>query len=651
MFSAIRKFWYEWFGRHKGEDKQPEQISANKRPWSLDDDDLSSFPKRRRLLSPDVFIGPRFSSDDFLCPARDFGTNNRMASNSLFCSMTAVHCGPSQLNREGKASSRTRATKENIILISDDEEDKGDRRKKNGQKDEKQNSLATTCKEKEVKAWFSPKLFTKREQFHNQNKPPPRGNEMDPDVQIVKMVEQKNEEVSPREFRPYRRVAVMERRRENSLQSRAYSTPLKSRSSPHIPSSTEKTLVSRKLSVNESFRLEEKRKYSELLEKYTHVPMSSVSSVEPLCSNEKRKNAFLRNSRSSHSRLVEYIDLTKGKDRISSGDSSPSEIEVLHDKGECSLATKMEEDKSEDVNDVIKKTKGHPLYDPCWTTDLLDRRRKEEQEKLKIQLSSQRSREILQDFLEERIQTHMRITEVALPEEIITLEDEELKLPKLTTQMERMVNAAFQRGNSAETLVECFNLRITRRDIATLSSNNWLNDEVINFYMNLLIERGKEGKYPTMYGFNTFFYPKLIQSGHSSLKRWTRKIDIFSYDMLIIPVHLGVHWCMAAVDFRKKSIRYYDSMGAPNRTCLEALMGYLEEEMMDKKKEKFDRTGWTTENVQNIPQQMNGSDCGMFACMYAEFLCRDVKINFSQADMPYFRRKMAYEILTKKLLL
>jgi len=54
---------------------------------------------------------------------------------------------------------------------------------------------------------------------------------------------------------------------------------------------------------------------------------------------------------------------------------------------------------------------------------------------------------------------------------------------------------------------------------------------------------------------------------------------------------------------------------------------------------------------QDNPKQMNGSDCGMFSCMYAEYLSRKAKINFSQSDMPYFRRKMAYEISIARLLL
>lgn len=69
---------------------------------------------------------------------------------------------------------------------------------------------------------------------------------------------------------------------------------------------------------------------------------------------------------------------------------------------------------------------------------------------------------------------------------------------------------------------------------------NWLNDEVINFYLQLICERSKANdNWPNVYAFNTFFYPKLMQSGHAALRRWTRKVDIFSYDIILIPVHLG----------------------------------------------------------------------------------------------------------------
>lgn len=99
------------------------------------------------------------------------------------------------------------------------------------------------------------------------------------------------------------------------------------------------------------------------------------------------------------------------------------------------------------------------------------------------------------------------------------------------------------------------------------------------------------------------------------------------------------------------NLRYYDSMGSDNDRCLGALKNYLEAEHMDKKKSPYDTSGFTLENVKDIPQQMNGSDCGMFACTFAEFISRGAKISFSQEHMPYLRKKMVVEILEGQLLI
>lgn len=48
-----------------------------------------------------------------------------------------------------------------------------------------------------------------------------------------------------------------------------------------------------------------------------------------------------------------------------------------------------------------------------------------------------------------------------------------------------------------------------------------------------------------MHAYNTFLYGHLAPKyDYARVKRWTRKIDIFTYDYLLIPVHLGMHWCM-----------------------------------------------------------------------------------------------------------
>jgi sentrin-specific protease 1 len=51
---------------------------------------------------------------------------------------------------------------------------------------------------------------------------------------------------------------------------------------------------------------------------------------------------------------------------------------------------------------------------------------------------------------------------------------------------------------------------------------------------------------------------------------------------------------------------------------------------MDKKKTTLDTSNFEKVNVKDIPKQMNGSDCGMFACKFAEYLSRNAAISFTQ---------------------
>lgn len=274
-------------------------------------------------------------------------------------------------------------------------------------------------------------------------------------------------------------------------------------------------------------------------------------------------------------------------------------------------------------------------------------REAEELKKMTCVLSKQ-NRYAREAALEEQLARSMQLCLAVLDDRE---EPEEPPLPKLTDEMLREVKNALVHSPADEVLAEGFGLRITRKDLHTLAGLNWLNDEVINFYMNLLIARGQASdKYPKVHAMNTFFYPKLLSGGHSSLRRWTRKVDIFAQDLVVVPVHLDIHWCMSIIDFRVKSIVYYDSMGSNNPKCLAALKQYLLDESMDKKKQAYDISDWKLHSAKKIPQQMNGSDCGVFSCMFAEYVCANKKITFAQEDMPYFRNKMVYEILKGKLL-
>ena len=202
------------------------------------------------------------------------------------------------------------------------------------------------------------------------------------------------------------------------------------------------------------------------------------------------------------------------------------------------------------------------------------------------------------------------------------------------------------------------NLSVTRRDVRTLIGLNWLNDEVINMYMALIasMENTATKNPPTTYAFSTFFISSLESKGYEGVRRWTRRINLFSYELVLIPIHVRVHWILALIDMKQKTVVLLDSLGGrhSHHYGLE-IIEYLRREHADKHSTKFsfNTDEWQIIDRCNVPQQNNGSDCGVFTCQYARSCAQnyryygsvaDVEFDFTSADMPDARRRMAYEL-------
>ena len=167
----------------------------------------------------------------------------------------------------------------------------------------------------------------------------------------------------------------------------------------------------------------------------------------------------------------------------------------------------------------------------------------------------------------------------------------------------------------------------------------------------IMARSAQHHNWPKCYAMNTFFLGKLQKDGYPAVKRWTKKVDIFSYDKIFVPVNLdNDHWCLAVVDMKKKGIYVYDSMGGDHDQILKILSQYLKKEQMEKKKGSVNISGFTLENVKGIALQANGSDCGIFTLKNAEYLSRNAKITFNQEDIPNMRRVMIYEILSMTII-
>ncbi|XP_071354524.1 sentrin-specific protease 2 [Trachinotus anak] len=232
-------------------------------------------------------------------------------------------------------------------------------------------------------------------------------------------------------------------------------------------------------------------------------------------------------------------------------------------------------------------------------------------------------------------------------------------IPRLTKEMAAEVSGALAQSDPNLVLSAAFKLRITQRDLATLQEGGWLNDEVMNFYLSLVMERcSGEGAGSKVYSFSTFFFPKLRgggggqTGGHAAVKRWTKAVDLFLYDLILVPLHLGFHWAMAVIDFKSKTVKSYDSMGQRHDDICSQLLLYLKEEHKAKKGRELDSAKWTIGSLRatEIPQQKNGSDCGVFACKYADYITKGMPLTFKQCHMPLFRKLMIWEILNQKLL-
>ncbi|CAD5210504.1 unnamed protein product [Bursaphelenchus okinawaensis] len=197
-----------------------------------------------------------------------------------------------------------------------------------------------------------------------------------------------------------------------------------------------------------------------------------------------------------------------------------------------------------------------------------------------------------------------------------------------------------------------FNIDVTRKDLMTLAPGTWLNDEIVNFYFSLIAERSKTSKiYPKVYCFNTFFFPTLCRRGYDGIKRWTKNVNIFENDLVIFPIHLGCHWCLAAYDCNTTTLRFLDSMGSDGFQHLKVLRDYIVNEYRVKCPEhRLSADSIILISKEDVPLQKNGFDCGVFTCRMGEYVSRRATLNFSQRHMPEFRRRILYEIVEQTLI-
>lgn len=320
------------------------------------------------------------------------------------------------------------------------------------------------------------------------------------------------------------------------------------------------------------------------------------------------------------------------------GAETTAEVVVIDEREDIQQDEDRDEDDQMKADVVVRKV---PLYQELYASS---RKRDAKLSTLEFEVR-----------LAEKGRLGLQRLEEVLPK--ITPNKKEVPQPfvPLTDEDEDRVRHALGGRNRRETLSvhEASNIVITREILQCLNDKDWLNDEVINLYLELLKERElrEPDTFVKCHFFNTFFYKKLINGGYDykAVRRWTTKrklgYNLIDCDKIFVPIHKEVHWCLAVINIRDKKFQYLDSLGSMDMKALKILARYLVDEVKDKSGKQIDVVSWKQEGVQNLPLQENGWDCGMFMLKYIDFYSRDMGLSFGQKHMPYFRRRTAKEIL------
>uniref|UniRef100_A0A915PSV9 Ubiquitin-like protease family profile domain-containing protein n=1 Tax=Setaria digitata TaxID=48799 RepID=A0A915PSV9_9BILA len=208
-------------------------------------------------------------------------------------------------------------------------------------------------------------------------------------------------------------------------------------------------------------------------------------------------------------------------------------------------------------------------------------------------------------------------------------------------------------------------------DVEYLRPNEMLNDTIIEFYLKYIqMELVSPERRPSIFIFNPFFYSRLTQmpptgsgvirtissrakwiaENYKAVRTWTKNVDIFSADYVLIPIVEDIHWYLAIITYprfsivsrvpevtsddfiprrlRKTYIILLDSLAdatdMKRKLTVPVLREYLVCEYDDKRKVKDGDTKYFAKELVEkivpfpVPQQRNYTDCGLFLLKFAE---------------------------------
>jgi sentrin-specific protease 1 len=201
------------------------------------------------------------------------------------------------------------------------------------------------------------------------------------------------------------------------------------------------------------------------------------------------------------------------------------------------------------------------------------------------------------------------------------------------------------------------------KDFQTLLGRNaWLNDEIINSYIEWIVDAANRAaakapyatgdstnsKVPKFIAHNSFFYENLIKKGPSSTQGLMRRkkapgTALLEVDSVFVPICKGSHWTVGIVRPVAKTIEYFDSMGGSGHQFTDLMHKWLAFQLGD----AYIEEEWTVPRTA-CAHQTNGYDCGVFVCTNAFCVALGLDTScYAERDMTQQRRNIAAVLINR----
>ncbi|XP_078678519.1 uncharacterized protein LOC144928329 isoform X2 [Branchiostoma floridae x Branchiostoma belcheri] len=168
-------------------------------------------------------------------------------------------------------------------------------------------------------------------------------------------------------------------------------------------------------------------------------------------------------------------------------------------------------------------------------------------------------------------------------------------------------------------------------DLSTLEDGEWVSDNVIEQYL-AIIQKSAPKTCKVDY-FNYTVYKQLrTRKDFTKYKsrQKTQKVYYPKKKWVVLFDSLQVSCCINQLTAFERAKRF--------------LTFYFPESELN-----WDDWTFYMPSADEVPQQMNADDCGVFVCQYAFHLANKIPLNFSQLAIPNFRRWMVLEICNGSL--